>query len=325
MSHELELVNGEAQMFYRGNAPWHKLGRFIDPEKHLTSEEAIVAAGLDWEVETQPLFLEDNSPVPNNRAIVRQDNGKVLGVVGKNYKPLQNKKAFEFFDPFVESNGASFETAGSLKDGKKIWALAKINQDPMEILKNDIIDRYVLLSNSHDGTSSIRVGFTPIRVVCQNTLSMAIENSNSQLIRLKHTANVEENLERVGEIMNLANQQFEATAEQYKFLANKTVNIKDLERLVKLVFVGDNYLEEEKLGVKRGNRIFANVLELFETGRGTDLSGVKGTAWGAYNAVNEYLQYERGNDDENRLDKMWFGDSATLNKRALDIITKMVA
>jgi phage/plasmid-like protein (TIGR03299 family) len=325
MSHELELVNGEAQMFYRGDAPWHNLGRFIDPEKHLTSEEAIVAAGLDWEVKTQPLYLGDSTLVPSNKAVVREDNNEVLGVVGKNYTPLQNRKAFEFFDPFIESNGASFETAGSLKGGKKIWALAKINQDPMEIMKNDIVEKYVLLSNGHDGTVSLRVGFTPIRVVCQNTLSMAIGNSASQLIRLKHTSNIEENLDKVGEIMNLANQEFEATAEQYRFLSNKTVNTKDLERLVKLVFVGENYLEEEKLGIERGKRIFANVLELFETGRGTEVSGVKGTAWGAYNAVNEYLQYERGSDDDNRLDKMWFGDSATMNRKALDIITKMVA
>tara|TARA_R100000951_G_scaffold101420_1_gene92998 strand:+ start:46808 stop:47827 length:1020 start_codon:yes stop_codon:yes gene_type:complete len=324
MSHELELVDGKANMFYKGDVPWHKLGTFIEEDKNLTSEEAIVAAGLDWKVETKPLFLDDGTQAPSN-AVVREDTNAILGVVGQSYKPLQNKEAFDFFNPFIESGEASFETAGSLKDGKRIWALAKINSAPIQIAKGDDIEKYVLLSNGHDGTMAVRVGFTPIRVVCQNTLSMSHSKDVSQLIRLKHTANLQENLEKVREIMNIANQQFEATAEQYKFLANKTVSQADLAKYVKLVFIGDKYEEMEAMGLKPGNQILAKIIPLFEKGRGNDMASVKGTAWAAYNAVNEYLQYERGNDDETRLDKLWFGDSATLNQRALNVITKLVA
>jgi len=324
MSHGLEIINGEAQMFYRGQAPWHKIGRFIEKEQVLTSEDAIVAAGLDWEVNTQPLYLADGTKAPSN-AVVRSDKNEILGVVGKNYTPLQNKKAFSFFDPFIQSGQASYETAGSLKGGKRIWVLAKVNQDPIQIVGEDVIDRYILLSNGHDGLMSVRAGFTPVRVVCQNTMAMAHSNNASSLIRIKHGRNVEENLERVAEIMNLANRSFEATAEQFKFLANKNVNSKDLEKFVKLVFTGPKYEELERAGLNPNKKIIENIIPLFEKGRGNDMVGVKGTAWGAYNAVNEYLQYERGNDDDSRLDKMWFGDGATLNQKALDVITKMVS
>jgi phage/plasmid-like protein (TIGR03299 family) len=248
MAHELELINGEAQMFYRGEAPWHKLGRFIEPDEALTTEDAIVAAGLDWNVSTRPLYLDDGTQAPSN-AVVRDDTNGILGVVSQKYQPLQNREAFKFFDPFIESGEAMFETAGSLKDGKRIWVLAKINKDPLEIARGDVVDKYILLSNGHDGLVSVRAGFTPIRVVCQNTLSMATSNDASQLIRLKHTKNLQENLDKVAEIMNVANASFEATAEQYRFLANRTVSQADLERYVKLVFVGEKYVEMEKMGL----------------------------------------------------------------------------
>jgi phage/plasmid-like protein (TIGR03299 family) len=324
MAHELEIINGQAQMFYRGQAPWHNLGRFIKEDQLLTSEDAIVAAGLNWNVSTQPLFLADGTQAPS-KAVVREDNNKILGVVSENYVPLQNNSAFTFFDPFVQSGEAVYETAGSLKDGKRIWVMAKLNKDPMVIAKGDEVEKYILLSNSHDGTMAVRAGFTPIRVVCQNTLSMAVNNDASQLIRLKHTKNLQDNLSKIAEIMNVANQRFEATAEQYRMLTRKDINRQDLEKFVKLVFVGEKYVEMEKQGLNPASRILENVIPLFEKGRGNDIASIKNTAWAAYNAVNEYLQYERGTDEDLRMDKMWFGDSATLNQKALAIITKMVS
>src|SRR6185295_11897446 len=127
---------------------------------------------------------------------------------------------------------AQIETAGSLRQGKRVWVLAKINRDPLVIKGNDVVEKYVLLSNSHDGTLAVRVGFTPIRVVCNNTLSMAINSEASKLIRIKHTKNVVSNLESVQEIMNLADQEFQATAEQYRMLTRKDINSKDLEKYI---------------------------------------------------------------------------------------------
>jgi len=316
MAHEIE------NMFYMNETPWHRLGtRVIEIP---TADEAIVAAGLNWKVETKPLYMADGTQVPN-KAVVRDSDNSVLGVVGANYQPLQNKDAFNFFNPFVESGLATFETAGSLRQGKRVWILAKINKDPMTIVSNDIVEKYVLLAHGHDGLMSVRVGFTPIRVVCANTLAMSVNNEGSSLLRVKHTKNLQDNLDKVAQIMNLANQKFEATAEQYRFLASREFNAKDLEKYVKLVFVGPKYEQMEAEGKNPARDVLPKVIQLFENGRGNSMLGVRGTVWAAYNAVNEYLGYERGADEQARLDKMWFGDSANLNKKALDVALAMVA
>lgn len=227
MAHEVENI------MYVGEAPWHKLGRKFEVPPSL--EEALVAAGLNWTVSTEPLFSGSGEEV--EALLTRRSSDKsILGVVGPNYTPLQNTEAFEFFRPFIDEKAAAIETAGSLRQGKRVWVLAKINRDPMVIKGSDVVEKYVLLSNSHDGTLAVRVGFTPVRVVCNNTLTMAINSEASKLIRIKHTKNVVSNLESVQEIMNLADSEFEATAEQYRLLTMKDINSKDLEKYVKLVF-----------------------------------------------------------------------------------------
>ena len=311
MAHEVE------NMMYVGATPWHNLGnRFIESPK--TLEEAMVAAGLNWTVSTKELFLADGSKAPA-KATVRDSDNSILGVVGMGYKPLQNKNAFDFFNPFIDSGAASIETAGSLMQGKRVWVQAKITSDVDVVKGNDIIERYILLSNSHDGTMAVRAGFTPTRVVCNNTLTMAHHNGESQLIRIKHGQKVEENLEAVGRIMNLANNAFETTLEQYRLLANKSINARDLEKFVKLVFK----LDEDK--ENSGKRLLNNIIPLFEVGRGNDMSEIKGTYWAAYNSISEYLQYEKGTDAQARLNNLWFGTSKTTLENALAIAVKMAA
>ena len=313
MAHEIE------NMFSVQQVPWHKLGIVV--EKSPSIEEAIKLAGLDWEVGLKKLFTPEGTEV-DALATYRTSDNAILGVVGSSYKPLQNKDAFNFFNPFLEAKVASLETAGSLREGKRIWVLAKINKDPIEIVKGDDIVQYVLLSNSHDGTLAVRVGFTPVRVVCANTLAMAHGNNASRLLRVKHTGSVVENLEKIQDIMNVANQQFEATAAQYRLLASKDINQQDLEKYVKKVFAinktGIAALTETTEGADSGSRVLAKIIPLFESGRGNDLPGVKGTLWGAYNAITEYVQYERGKDESIRLDNTWFGTGAALNRKALD-------
>ena len=311
MAHEIE------NMMYVGNAPWHNLGqRFIVPP---TLDEALVAAGLDWKVGLQDLFMNDGRQVPA-KATVRDFDQSVLGVVGPSYHPLQNTEAFDFFRPWIDSGMASIETAGSLRDGKRVFVLAKINSEDSIIVPkaDDRVAKYILLSNSHDGTLAVRAGFTPIRVVCNNTMMMAHDSASSKLIRVRHSKKVVQNLESLRDIMNLANQEFEATAEQFRFLASKQINRTDLEKYIKLIF---GKADSETAG----DRVLAKIIPLFEGGRGNDMTGVAGTYWAAYNAVNEYLQYERGSDEHNRLDGMWFGQGASLNKKALNTAMLLAA
>ncbi len=203
----------------------------------------------------------------------------------------------------------------------------------MEIAAGDIVEKYVLLSHSHDGSLALRIGFTPIRVVCHNTLSMAHSDTASKLIRLKHTKNVQKNMDNLRDVMNLVNQEFEATAEQYRLLQRKSINQADLRKYVKRVFEveGDDTAifkenrskEEKEVCSERQKNILESVIELCETGKGNGLPSVKGTYWSAYNGVTEYLSYVNGRNEDNRLNSLWFGQNATMNKLALQAAVEM--
>ncbi len=182
MSHNLMIQNGEASMMYVGGVPWHGLGTALD--KPATAEEAIQAARLDWQVKKLPLYASDGDnsllrlPVPDKYAVARENSLDVLGVVGSSYTPVQNREAFAFFDPIVGKQAAIYHTAGALGKGERVWILAKL-PDSIRVVGDDITDKFLLLTNSHDGTSSLQVKFTPVRVVCQNTLSLAINQGGA--------------------------------------------------------------------------------------------------------------------------------------------------
>jgi phage/plasmid-like protein (TIGR03299 family) len=273
----------------------------------------------------KPLFTADAANTNVDQAVdaqatYRKDSGSILGVVGPSYHPLQNAEAFKFFQPFLDSGLAELHTAGSLRDGKRVFVLAKIKGDPMEIAKDDEVEKFILLSNSHDGSLAVRVGYTPIRVVCANTLAASHNNRGSKLLRIKHTSNLNMALEEVRETMNVINQTFEASAEQYRSLVRKQVNEADLRKYIKLVLE----IPESEHDSKQGERILEEVRPLFEKGRGNDMPSIKGTMWAAYNAFNEYLGYKKGRSQDTRLDSLWFGESATQNNRALNVALEMV-
>ncbi len=333
-------------MFSVVETPWHGLGVILD--KPPTTEEAIVAAGLAWEVEKRPLFLADGRGVAAF-ATVRASDDRILGHhVGKAYTLLQNSQAFAWFDPFLASGEATLETAGSLREGSVVWALARLGRADSIIVprSDDRVAKYLLLSNSHDGTTAVRVGFSPVRVVCANTLAMAVNGGESQLLRLKHTASLAGTLDMVRDTVNTANAKFEATAEGYRALASRQVNAKDLAKYVSQAFEApivtprapaaplswsDRLLPKAK--EQKESRTEANararqeaIEELFVHGRGNDLAGVKGTWWGAYNAVTEYLQHERPRSTgETRADSLAFGAAAVTSRKALGLALEAVA
>lgn len=318
MAHQIE------SMFYIGQTPWHGLGNRVFEAPSIAA--AIKQSGLDWQVGLRPLFTADGRQVPN-MATVRETDNKILGVVGPRWQPLQNDQAFAFFDPLVESKLVTLETAGSLQEGRRVWVLARINGgggSDVKIVGDDIIRKFVLLSNSHDGTLAVRVGFTPVRVVCANTLAMAHDASESKLIRLIHSKAVVANLESLRGAMNLANQQFEATVDQFRALAGKQVNHRDLREYVKVV-LGHGKTADEQISTVTENRI-AEVISLFEHGRGHDLPGVKGTVWAAYNAVTEYFSHVVHADDaDTRYTSLWYGNNAKRNRDALDAALTLIA
>jgi phage/plasmid-like protein (TIGR03299 family) len=303
-------------MFYTGATPWHGLGEKL--EEAPTISEAIEASGLNWEVGTKDLVTVDGQEVPA-RATYRKSDDSILGVVGPRYVPLQNKDAFEWFQPFVDAGECSLHTGGSLSDGQKVWVLAQLNRDPSTVVAGDEVHKFILLSNSHDGTTAIRVGYTPIRVVCVNTLAFAHNHADSKLLRIRHTQSAQGKLDNVRDIMDNINAQFEATAEQYRFLASRDFNQRDVQKYVK-VLLGIDKKPEEDIKTRTRN-IMDEILGTIE-GPKQSMPGVRGTWWAAYNGFNEYLNYSKGRNTSNRLESLWFGQNGTDNNKALNLATE---
>jgi phage/plasmid-like protein (TIGR03299 family) len=315
MSHELE------SMAFYGRSPWHGLGTPLADEDLHDWPQACARAGLDWDVELVPLVTADTGAGVGRRAVRRGSDGRILGTVGPHYAALQNRDAFAWFQPFLDAREAQLHTAGSLRNGSRVWVLARLNRDPLVVAPGDEVEKYLLISHGHDGSLAVRVGFTPVRVVCQNTLAMAHGSDASQLIRVRHTREVHQNLADVREVMDLANQQLEATAQQYRLLARKSVNRADLHRYVRRVLqVGDG----QEPGA-RTRAILGEVVGLCESGRGNGLPSVSGTWWAAYNGVSEWLAYRRGRSQDNRLNGLWFGAGAGVNRHALQTALAMAA
>jgi len=312
MAHEIESI------FYVGETPWHGLGKEL--KEAPTISDAIIQSGLDWMVKKEEIFLADGTKCPGF-ATVRETDNKVLGVVGPRYQPLQNKDAFNFFQPFVDSGIVELETAGSLSEGKKVWVLARINGGDVQVTGDDVIRPYVLLSNSHDGTNAIRVGFTGVRVVCANTMAMAHNSDASKLLRVRHSINAVSNLDSIRDIMNVVRGEFEASAEQYRVLANKSINRSDLEKYIK---VSLGYSAVDELSTRANNQV-NNVIALFENGRGMDLKSARNTYFGAYNAISEFLSHNVGNSGDSRYSSLWFGPNLKKNNDALELALKMAA
>jgi phage/plasmid-like protein (TIGR03299 family) len=180
MAHMIEIVNGKAQMAYAGDVPWHGLGTKVPAD--LTPDQMLEAAGLDWTVEKKDLTFEvggEQIVAPGKKALVRSSDGALLDVIGDNWNPLQNSEAFEFFNDFVAAGDMEMHTAGSLEDGRRVWALAKVN-DTFEVFKGDVIEQFLLFSNPHKYGQVIDVRMTPTRVVCNNTLTMALNRTIRQ-------------------------------------------------------------------------------------------------------------------------------------------------
>lgn len=304
-------------MAFKGKTPWHGVGTVLTNPSDV--DTTLMESGAAWNVSRKKMVLQDdiNVKVPGY-ATVREDNGKVLGIVGEAYRELQNRQAFDFFRPYVENGFARFETAGVLDEGRHVWVLAELLRDPLQIGNDDIVRKFLLLSNSHDGSRAVRVGFTPIRVVCANTLAGALRDKRSQLLRIRHSATTVSTLEKVRETVDVIDQSFKATGVVYAALQGKDINSKDLRRYIKVLINHDKTADESLPPIAK-NKIAA-VEALFESERQKH-GNASGTWWAAYNAYAEYLNYTAGRSTNTRLRSLWL-DGAD-NQRALDEAVSM--
>jgi len=200
-------------MFYVREAPWHGLGVCV--EESLCSEEALEKSGLDWKVIQRPLMTSTYDPVPGYKANIRDIDNRVLGVVTDRYTIVQNHEAFAFVDGLL-GEGVCFETAGSLHEGRKVWMLAKLPN--RYTLNDEEIEPYLVFTNSHDGNSSIRVACTPIRVVCQNTLNLALSNAKRTWSTI-HVGNLSNKMDEAHNTLRLAETYMSKLGEEFSRLS----------------------------------------------------------------------------------------------------------
>lgn len=314
MAHMLEMIDGQAQMAYRisKGKPWHGLG--VPVEDDMTPLEMMKAAGLDWNVQKVDSFIEFNGKrIPTGQqSLIRETDGKILTQVGPGWNPVQNSEAFEFFTDFVSMGDMMMDTAGSLKDGRLVWALADVREG-FSLFGGDEVKGYLLFSNPHQYGKSIDVRFVLERVVCNNTLTVALAEKGQPAVRVNHRSQF--NAERVKELLGISHRKTETFKEAAEFLGSKNCNVIQLKDYFGTVF-GKSTKEDKDLSPTA-----ERAMEVLETQPGAEFQ--KGSWWQALNAVTYLCDHELGRSNDSRLASAWFGGNAKRKVDALNLAVKM--
>ena len=311
MAHNLEIVNGVAQMAYVGETPWHGLGAKVE-----AGELDLKAAGLDWHVVKNPLYAStdggDMIEIPGKQALMRSTDKRILSIVGNDWNPVQNHEAFEFFQEFIEAGDMTMHTAGSLKDGEMVWALAKVN-DGFTIKTDqgeDTVESYLLFSNPHSYGKAIDVRFTPIRVVCNNTLTLSLNQNVDNFVRMSHQHPFDPDAAK--EALGMAKEKLATYKEAAQHLCQKRYTEDQVVEYFDTIF--------PTAGKRRSNKAVA-AQGYKETQAGAEFG--RGTFWELYNTVTYMTNHVLGNSQDGRLRSNWYGHSAKVNKKALELAVNM--
>lgn len=353
MAHNLNFNErtGRYSFFSVREKAWHGLGTIVTD--YPTSSEALRHAGLDYEVIKSPLFTNapatggtadsqhlqsSNILVPGSYATLRTDNNTVLGVVGNDYEIVQNRDAFSFFDSIVGGGedlpagqaGIHYETAGALGNGERIFITAKL-PDYIRVGDDDLIEKYLFLTTSHDGSGSITAAFTPIRIVCQNTLNAALQ-AKSQTVRIRHTSNAKQRLEDAHKLMGITNQLSMELEGIFNHWSKVRIKDQEVKRLIELAMAPNKEVLENvcKDASEHYSTMFENTVnDVFAYAMMNEtqqMATTKGTLFGAYNAITGYFQNVREyKNDEAKLKSILLGGTGQLRGQAAFNICKFFA
>jgi phage/plasmid-like protein (TIGR03299 family) len=320
MSHNLEIVNGKAQMAYAYrdtcDTPWHGLGVRVPAD--LTPEQMLEAADLDWNVYTQPVFTEINGERRDlgRQALIRDRDNKVLDVIGADWIPMQNSAAFAFFNEFIAAGDMEMDTAGSLKDGRIVWALARIKESFSLFGGKDQVDGYLHFTNPHSYGQSIDVRFTPIRVVCNNTLTLSLNTKSKSFVKVNHRREFDP--EQVKLALGVASEKLAKYKEMAQFLSTKRYTNETLNEYFQRIFPVASNKAESRKKISKGH---TTALGILDTQPGAELG--EGTFWQAYNSVTYYMDHLSGRSQDTRLASAWYGSGKDLKVRALETAVEM--
>jgi phage/plasmid-like protein (TIGR03299 family) len=333
MAHSLNYNDktGKHSFFSVKEKAWHGLGQIV--QDYPTSAEAIRFAGLDYKVEKRKLFTYDNEnqngnpdtdiiipeiEVPDYFATIRNDTEQVLGVVGKDYKVVQNEDAFSFFDAIVGGgDGIQYETAGELGKGERIFITARL-PEYIKVGKDDLIEQYLFLTTSHDGFGSIMAAFTPVSVVCHNTMNAAFKNC-SNAVKIRHTSNAKERLEQAHKVMGITYKLSEYLENAFNQWSKVRIIDKQVRKLIQLAMVPNKEVLQNLQAGKEDelSTAYKNMCDVvYEYGLSSPAQQTEttsGTVFGAYNSVTGYFQNVRNyKDNEAKLKSLLFGGTAQL-------------
>lgn len=311
MAHKLNKLNGKWSFASHAEKAWHGLGQVVDYA--MTAEQAIKLANLDYEVAKAPVIYYA-SGIPNQVdsyfATYRTDNGNYLGMVKSRYEIVQNKDAFGFFDAIIDSGEAIFETAGALGNGERIWLCAKLPDDFH--IGGEKIEKYIMLTNSHDGSSSVIAGMTNVRVVCNNTLQAALKGLENK-VSIDHVSGAKDKLKEASRVMGIASKY----SDEVQSIFNQMTDVKMtegeyrtyIENVLKPEYYSKNTTQDQQkeLSTRLKNMIDSTTEFAFtHPTQTTDES--KGTLWGAYNAISGYFNYVKYYDSqEAKFSSQFFG------------------
>jgi len=330
MAHDIHYneQTGKHSFFSVKEKAWHGLGKIISD--YPTSEEAIIHAGLNFEVVKRPNI----HPLPSGVNIIsensyftyRTDTEAILGdKVGSDYEVVQNTEVFQFFDGIVGGrNGILYETAGCLGQGAVIFVTAKL-PDYIKVGRDDCIEKYLLLTSSHDGMGSITIAFTPIRVVCRNTLNMALRN-HTHCIKIRHTASASDKLKEAHKMLGISNQLSVELEAIYNRWSRVRISDPELKRLIQLA-MSPNRETTEKLRTGKDeelsshfNHVVSSVMEYALVSPTQQEETTKGTVFGAFNAVTGYFQNVRNfRDEESKFKSILYGTGLQRGQAAFDL------
>jgi phage/plasmid-like protein (TIGR03299 family) len=332
VAHELFFENGKASMFYVDEPAWHGLGTRLE-QPPATAEEAIEAAGLNWEVAKVPVYVSGIGrlfTLEHQYATVRKDHldhpdCHPFGLVGDKYQPLQNIDAFRFFDPLLQERDVRFETAGALGQGERIWVMVRFEQDIS--VGSDVLQRYLLLSNRHDGRGSVTLKFTPIRVVCQNTLSAALFGEG-RAFQVRHDRALHDRLKEARMLIQTIRDTYARLQAAFEDLRALVLKADMLKTYLEAVFPLPSQPADESVRT-RVLRNRSAAAHFAHYGKGNSTKDVRDTMWAAYNGVVEFVDHRKTNPraadvNDSRLRYVWFGGGAVVKQRALVTALRMV-
>lgn len=312
-------------MAYAGENPWHGLGNRLAPQ--LPIEVWRRQAGMDWKIEEAEVrYVAGNNAIgaihsfPEHKVLYRSDNRTPLSVVSKRFQVVQPGQILEFYRDLTASSGFELETAGVLREGRKFWALARTGQSTM-LKGRDKVDGYLLLATACDGTLATTAQFTSVRVVCNNTLSIALGNATGA-IKVPHRSQFDP--EVVKRQLGITVSSWDGFVARMKALVERPVDPDSVEGLLRRVLT---YAAPDGKSMVVNEQALANVRSLYEGGgRGAQLASSRGTAWGLLNSVTEFIDHHRrARSDDHRRDAAWFGPGAQIKQRAWEEVMKLVA